>query len=422
MRDALAPLPIWHSLLFLLLAVTSTRASGLREIRGRVVDERGQPVPDAVVDSFWKANGTGKDRDGKPLNLKIAENVKKFWGHLGEMEPCSPRAATTGSDGQFTLSISTSYHAVMAMDRQRQRGGQLVLPKAKEQEPIEIRIGPLGKVRGSLRGPAVGEKPTWTHVYLNLPDDLTRPLDTTRLVSCGSNDARFELSVPPGHYVLQGYNETLDAWVVPDKEIDLAAGTAEVDLGVLTLSKTKSHTGAKIERAKSMGTWVDVATRFGKPAPTWHITDARGISKDAQIKDFKGKWVLIYFWGFGCVPCLKTGLPSLAKFYDEHAADRDRFEIVAFCLDDYLAGGPASIAAMDRQLEPVVKQVWGGRALPFPVVLDASFQSMEIFGISTFGPLLVDPEGNLMNGDEGVLAEKLKERADRPREKSAPRP
>jgi hypothetical protein len=299
------------------MVLTGTRASEVREIRGRVVDDKGQPVADAVVSDFWRANGTGKDRDGKYLDLKIEENVKTLWGHLGEMEPSGPRVATTGSDGRFTLTIPTSKHAVMAMDRERHRGGLLVLPKGKERESMEIHlIGPLIKVRGSLRGPGVAEKPSWTHVYLNLPDDPTRPLDSTRLVSCGSFEARFEMSLPPGHYVLQGYNEKLDAYLVPDKEIDLAVGRSEVDVGVLMLSSTKSHAAVKIEHAKAVGGWVDIADRYGKPAPRWHITDARGIPKEAQFKDFKGKWVLICFWGFGCAPCLRTGLPSLARFYE----------------------------------------------------------------------------------------------------------
>ena len=222
------------------------------------------------------------------------------------------------------------------------------------------------------------------------------------------------MSLPPGRYVLQGYNEAMDASLVPDKEIDLVAGAAQVDVGVLMLSNTKSHIGAKIEHAKSGGRWIDIADRYGKPAPRWHLTDARGISKDARIKDFQGKWLLIYFWGFGCGPCLKTGLPSLARFYEEHAAERDRFEILAFCIDD--DGELVSMAALDRKLEPVVKHVWGGRALPFPVLLDATFQTMESFGISTFGPHLVDPAGTLMKGDEATLADKLREQESCPGE------
>jgi hypothetical protein len=421
MPSELTELPIWRMLIGLLVVVTSTRASETQEIRGRVVDDKGQPVAGAAVGDFWRANGTGKDRDGKYLDVKIKENVKKFWGQLGEMEPLSrQQVTTTGSDGRFTVVIPTSKHAVMAMDRERRRGGLLIVPKGKERDSMEVRIGPLIKVRGALRGPGVDEKPSWTHVYLNLPDDPTRPLDSTRLVSCGSYDARFEMSVPPGRYVLHGYNETFDAYLVPDKEIDLPVGKAEVDFGTLMLSNTSVHTAVKIERARSAGRWIDVADRYGKPAPRWHITDARGIPKEAQIKDFNGKWLLIYIWGFSCGPCLKTGLPSLARFYREHAADRDRFEIIAFCIDD--DGELTSLAAVDQKLAPVVKHVWGGLALPFPVVLDASFQTMENFGFSTFGPQLVDPEGTLIKGDEAVLAKKLDARQDRPSGKSSQRP
>jgi hypothetical protein len=407
------------SVLILFVLNTGTQGTELREVRGRVVDDRGKPVADAVVDVFWRANGKGKDPDGKPLSLEVEENVKEFWGHLGEMEPCGPRTATTGSDGEFVVKILTSTHAVMAMDRQRRRGGLSVLPKGREHELIEIRIGPLIKVRGSLRGPGVGERPRWTHAYLNLADDLTRPLDSTRLVSCGSFESRFEISVPPGRYVLQGYNETLDAFLVPDMEVNLDVGSPAVDFGVLMLSNTKRHTSMKIEHARSIGSWVDVADRYGKPAPRWHITDARGIPKESQIEDFKGKWTLIYFWGFSCVPCLQTGLPSLARFYEEHAADRNRFQIVAFCIDD--DGELTSIAAVDRKLAPVIKHVWSGKPLPFPIVLDDTFQTMESFGISTFGPHLVDPEGNLRMGDEAVLTAKLKERETRPKEGATPR-
>ena len=42
---------------------------------------------------------------------------------------------------------------------------------------------------------------------------------------------------------------------------------------------------------------------------------------------------------------------------------------------------------------------------PSRTLENKTFQS---FRISTFGPQLIDPEGNLIKGDEAVLAEKLK--------------
>jgi hypothetical protein len=74
------------------------------------------------------------------------------------------------------------------------------------------------------------------------------------------------------------------------------------------------------------------------------------------------------------------------------------------------------MADVDRALEPIVKNVWGGKTLPFPILLDSTFQTWERFGLPGLGTvILIDPEGRLTKGDEDVLAEKLKERAARPR-------
>src|SRR5262249_38359717 len=127
-----------------------------------------------------------------------------------QMEPAGPRVATTDADGRFTVTIASSRHTIMVMDRERARGALLLLTKGKEDAPVDVTIGPLVKLRGCLRGPGPGERPSWTHVYINLPDDPTRPLDSTRLVSCGSFEARFQMSLPPRHYVLNlGVLQTL---------------------------------------------------------------------------------------------------------------------------------------------------------------------------------------------------------------------
>src|ERR1700677_4597910 len=76
------------------------------EIRGRVVDEGGKPVAGATVDYSWRANGAGRDRDGKGLNLSKEENVKLFWSHLGEMMQMKyPAEVRSGPDGRFTLKM-----------------------------------------------------------------------------------------------------------------------------------------------------------------------------------------------------------------------------------------------------------------------------------------------------------------------------
>jgi thiol-disulfide isomerase/thioredoxin len=299
------------------------------------------------------------------------------------------------------------------MDRERRRGGIAVLPKGKEGEPVEVGIGPLVRVRGSFEGPAPGQRPYWTHVYVNRPEDLTRPLDSTRLVSCGSFDATFAFSLPPGRYSLRAYSqyadkEVLEGDLIPDRPIALEDDVPEVDLGCLRLSPHPIDVRMMEARSKEAGRWWDHTRHYGERPPRWHVTDARGVSKDVQLADFRGKWVLVDFWGFGCVPCLKRGLPKLVKFYEDHAAQRDRFEILAICVDP--DGEVKSMADVDRRLEPIVRHVWGGKRLPFPVLLDPTFQTWERFGLLGMGDvLLFDPEGRLVKGDETVLAEELEQ-------------
>jgi thiol-disulfide isomerase/thioredoxin len=409
--------------LVLLVITNGVRANEPREVRGRVVDEADKPVADAVVGCFWRANGSSKDRDGKPYDLTKAENVRLLWGNLGEMEPLGSigRAEPTkaGADGRFSIKDPDPYFAVMAMDPSRRRGGIAMIPKAEGAEPLEIRLVPLVTVRGSFEGPGSGQQPSWTHVYVHLPEDPIRPLHSTRLVSCGSFEAKFEIRLPPGQYTLQAYSQfadkdDMDGELVPDKTFVLGTERTDVDLGRLRFVPHRPYRETLEAKAKAEHSWGDYTQHYGEAPPRWHASDARGVSKDAQIADFRGKWVLIDFWGLGCRPCLSQGLPKLMRFYEEHAAQRDQFEILSICID--YEGELKSMADVDRALAPIVKHVWGGKTLPFPILLDPTFKTWERFGLPGLGTvILIDPDGKLMKGDEAILAEKLKERAAHPR-------
>jgi AhpC/TSA family protein len=185
----------------------------------------------------------------------------------------------------------------------------------------------------------------------------------------------------------------------------LTGKTAEIDLGVLRLSPYKLLIKGHIERAQASGHWGDYTKHYGEPAPPWHVVDARGVDKHAQLADFKGKWVLAYFWGMGCHHCLSDEMPKLMRFYADHAAQRDRFEILALCMDP--DGEMHSIADVDKALQPIVDHAWH-KPLPFPVLLDPSFTTWERYGLPAWGILiLIDPNGHMVKGDETTLARKL---------------
>jgi hypothetical protein len=36
----------------------------------------------------------------------------------------------------------------------------------------------------------------------------------------------------------------------------------------------------------------------GKEPPAWNVTAARGLDPAVKLSDFKGRWLLIEFWGY----------------------------------------------------------------------------------------------------------------------------
>ncbi|MGE0479364.1 MAG: TlpA family protein disulfide reductase [Phycisphaerae bacterium] len=155
------------------------------------------------------------------------------------------------------------------------------------------------------------------------------------------------------------------------------------------------------------------AQKAGEPAPKWTITDARGLKKETKLEDFKGKWVVIDFFGHWCKPCVGVGLPHLMEFYEEHADQRDQFVIIA-----WHEPAIADFAALDKKLEPIEKKLWNGKKLPFPIVLDSSGDTLKAYNVRAFPTIvLIDPDGKIANvevgarGDtEKLLASKLKKR------------
>ena len=104
---------------------------------------------------------------------------------------------------------------------------------------------------------------------------------------------------------------------------------------------------------------------------------------------------------------MRGSLPKLMDLYDEFDKQRDHFEIIAF--HDPRA---KTIAEIDQQLKSrnIIDGVWGGRNLPFPVLVDASRDTMGLWGIRFFPTVvLIDPEGNLVRGgNEEMLEQELR--------------
>jgi len=388
----------------LLIAPAALAAEEPKKINGRVVDQAGRAVPGASVAAFWCANGMNWDQ----VVALGSKEPEKLWQNEGKMEPWGEFRVVTDADGRFSIPAPERMKTLMIYDRERRHGAVVLFDSKHLEVPVEVRLAPLVRIFGTNRLSGSEGPLKWTCTYLNFPYDENDPLNRTRLAICGSYQARFAFLVPPGVYDLSATSDDPSSATLEARSVTVTADQKEVDLGGLVLRPRIGGFQNLVDRAKARGTWADYKQNFGKEPPPWHLTDAKGVAKDAKLSDFKGKWAVLYFWGPNCSPCLGKGLPELMAFYETHKAQRDRFEILAFCCD--FSETLPDIAALERQLRHVKKAVWGGKDLPFPVLLDNTFQTYERFGLEGNGvsnTLLIDPEGKLVEGDLKALEKKL---------------
>lgn len=78
------------------------------------------------------------------------------------------------------------------------------------------------------------------------------------------------------------------------------------------LQSVKERTEAMIEKEKAQQKMQDGHT----DAPDFTLKNLDG--KDVSLSDFRGKWVVVDFWGSWCGWCIK-GFPELKKAYEKYA-------------------------------------------------------------------------------------------------------
>ncbi|MHC4861850.1 MAG: peroxiredoxin family protein [Planctomycetota bacterium] len=97
-------------------------------------------------------------------------------------------------------------------------------------------------------------------------------------------------------------------------------------------------------------------------------------------------------------------MPRLIALYEKHRDLRDRFEILAISNSEV-----ASLAELDERTARIRARHWGGKPLPFPLLLDDEGLTAAEFGVSMFPTfMLVDPDGKVVErGDPKRLEAEL---------------
>ncbi len=221
------------------------RAAGDLTIAGKVVDAAGKPVASVELSAFWTSRAS---------SMQGHESVK------------------SDQDGRFSLKVPDYGRgvAVLAVDKDRKTGGILAVEKGSAANDVTVTLGPLVRVKGNFFSKELNRKPTWTNVYIMTPDG-------SRFLGCDSQEATFSFLLPPGKYSFWGYGADIKS---VKEDLVVPADKAELDMQTLDVPATV------------------IARHKGKTPPAWHVTDARGVKKDVTLADFKGKWVLVEFWGF----------------------------------------------------------------------------------------------------------------------------
>ena len=343
-------------------------------------------------------NNRGEARD-------LGTESEKIWTNTGRMQAVNPHGVSTDKEGRFAFPKPRRAYAILAIDAMQRRGGMFVLNGQDENSWTTIRLQPLVHLHGKLRIAGTGTAPEWSHVYIRLPEDLRKPLANLRVAGCGSLEGAFSLMLPPGDYVLRAYSEGPDAALRPMPTIKLTTTRRDHNLGELFLTPEVSL-GSRIKSAKERGEWGDYTKQYGKEPPRWHAVAARGTSRELKPSDLKGKWTLIYFFNMSCPPCPSTGLPKLTEFYESKKQNREDFEILGFCIEP--SGSLNTMGELERQFQPVVENVWDGRDIPFPLLLDNSLTTWKAYGLSGLPTeVLLDPQGKLVKGGLEELARQL---------------
>lgn len=225
------------------LALASFAFADETILAGKVVDAEGEPVEGVEIGDNWQ---------------------------LGR-ESRAYADLRSGADGSFELKLRyfRPPMALLAMDAKRERGAAVVITADDAKNPVTLKLAPLATVRGEFTCADQDISPAGSSVQWQL--------GKARIGNLHAVDLKWEVRLPPGTWGFWTYHPDTAAFT---KNFEVAADGKDIDFGKLEVTPNR------------------LATLRGKPFPDWKVSDARGVEKTVQPSDYRGKWLLVEFWGF----------------------------------------------------------------------------------------------------------------------------
>jgi thiol-disulfide isomerase/thioredoxin/TolA-binding protein len=134
--------------------------------------------------------------------------------------------------------------------------------------------------------------------------------------------------------------------------------------------------------------------RYEKKAPEWALKDIAG--KPVKLSDFKGKVVVMDFWGSWCPPC-RMELPSFQAMHDKYKGNKN----VVFLGMNWEKPGDAAVRMK------AVTDFMANNKYTFPVVIDHDSVAAKAYELQGFPTVfMIDSSGMIrfrnVGYDEGV--------------------
>ena len=193
------------------------------------------------------------DARGKPLaNAQVSNN---FGFYDGQFQ--ASQLFKTNQDGYFEGSFSSwkNPFMLMAYSEDMKQAGML---QAENGKNLKIVVKPTVEISG--------ESPSFIQ------------FSHKKFPLFGTSEKSFKVSLPPGEW----------EWEVYDSYYQSKSGTF-----ILSQGLTHYNLG-KISLPPCF-----MSLHEGKELPPWTVTEARNVSAGkSKLKDFRGKWLLVEFWGY----------------------------------------------------------------------------------------------------------------------------
>jgi thiol-disulfide isomerase/thioredoxin len=366
----------------LVLASAAIAAGEVVKFAGKVVDDKGKPVKDATVGTLWVA-----------ADKKLVPQESVSVGKNGTFE------AEFDVNGEKPV-------ALMAFDKAQKRGGFVVVTPPNFREPQKITIDTLVSVSGHFDVSNIrGNPETVEMVFESSPD--RSPLMRIELPA----KKKATIKIPAGKYTLHlgcdGGERAAREILIPNKAShDLGE---KMVLSPVTSRHARTDDGPKDDKPPADAGGKKAEKKAAAALPKLNVTDALGVNKDVKLENYRGKWVVLEFWGYWCGPCVNIGLPAWFRFADEHKSDSDRYVILTFHHSND-SKKDRDLNAIKPQIDQLLAARWKRDKFPFPILMDVTHATEAAWGVTGYPmAFLIDPDGAIVAQDHHGIDERLAE-------------